>query len=92
MLKIILPEKFASEKPINLKKEIAYPPPHLIRHSSQREYDVNLNASKQPGAVQKMFARNLSLRDKIEDELDKMKKSMEIHKKKAPKIVSEDVG
>ena len=34
MLKIILPEKFASEKPLIIKKE--FHPPHLVRHSSDR--------------------------------------------------------
>jgi hypothetical protein len=39
----------------------------------------------------KIDAQNLTLRDKIEDELDKMKKSMEIQRKVTPKIVKEEL-
>lgn len=89
MLKIILPEKFAVEKPLIFKREASLPAPHLTRHVTEIPLENQKNY-RQVAEVKKYFPKEASLRDKIEDELDKMKKTLEKQKKPLPKITIND--
>lgn len=78
MLRIILPEKYATNQPNRIPRESSVPPPHLTRHTSERIFE---NREQINEDVRKIFAKETSLREKIEDELDKMRRSMDRQKR-----------
>lgn len=78
MHRILLPEKYAANQPNRVPREYSVPPPHLVRHTSERIFE---NREQINEDVRKIFAKETSLREKIEDELDKMRRSMDRQKR-----------
>lgn len=75
LLKIILPDKYAQDSPINMKRMKSLPPPHLQRNFNDFSHDYS---PQSPNSAQIKTNDNSKSKDNtvtiaIQDELDRMK-------------------